>query len=121
MQRSMFKFHAEYALASESGDYFQVLFEEKQGAENGRYFLLQRQFEFPDECQCAIETELPEMCGHIRVQRAVLEPGRFQISWIGRGVTQAEITFAPDDNSYGNICRIMRIMIPEVDLSPLED
>jgi hypothetical protein len=117
----MFKLHAEYAQASESGDYFQVLFEEKQGAEDGRYFLLQRQCEFPDERQFAIETEIPEMCGHFHVQRAVLERGRLQISWIGRGETQAEITFATNDESYANICRIMRIMIPEVGFSPLQD
>jgi hypothetical protein len=117
----MFKLHAEYAEASESGDYFQVLFEEKQEAEDGRYFLLQRQFEFSDEHQCAIETEMPEMCGHFRVQRAVLERGRLQISWIGRGETQAEITFATNDESYANICRVMRIMIPEVGFNPLED
>jgi hypothetical protein len=33
----MFKLHAEYALASESGDYFQVLFEEKGKARGGKW------------------------------------------------------------------------------------
>ena len=64
---------------------------------------------------------MPEVCGHFRVHRAVLERGRLQISWIGRGETQAEITFATDDESYAIICRIMRIMIPELGFSPLED
>jgi hypothetical protein len=117
----MFKFHAEYVQVSESGDYFQVLFEEKHEAEDDRYFLLQRQFESPDERKCAIETEIPEMCGHFLVQGAVLERDRLKMSWIGRGEPQAEITFAIDDESYANICRVMGIMIPELDFSPPDD
>jgi hypothetical protein len=117
----MFKLHAEFAQGSESGDYFQVLFEEREGAADGRYFLLQRQFELPDNRECAIETEVPEMCGHFRVQRAVLERDHLKISWIGRGETQAEITFATDEESYANICRIMCIMIPELGFSTLND
>ena len=117
----MFKLHAEFARASESGDYFQVLFEERKGAADTRYFLLQRQFELPDGRTCAIETEIPEMCGHFRVQGAVLKRDRLEISWIGRGETQAEITFATDAESYANICRIMCIMIPDLGCSPLDE
>ena len=116
----MFKLHAQHASASESGDYFQVLFEERDGVKDGRYLLVQRQFEFPDRGSCAIETELPEMCGHFRVQCASLERGRFQMSWIGPGENQAEVTFEPDDESYADICRIMRIMIPELEIRPHE-
>jgi hypothetical protein len=116
----MFKLHAQHASASESGDYFQVLFEERDGVEDGRYFLVQRQFEFPDEGRCAIETEVPEMCGHFRVLRASLERARFLMSWIARGESQAEMTFETDDESYAEICRIMRIMIPEVEILPHE-
>jgi hypothetical protein len=107
--------HAQHASASEAGEYFQVLFEERGGVEAGRYFLVQRQFEFPDGGRCAIEIELPEMCGHFRVRRASLERGRFQISWIGCGESQAEMTFETDDESYADICRTMRIMIPELE------
>ena len=95
-----------------------MLFEEREGAEEGRYFLVQRQFEFPDGGRCAIETELPEMCGHFRVGRASLERERFQIAWMGRGESQAELTFETDDESYADICRIMRIMIPELEIEP---
>ena len=117
----MFKLHAQHASASESGDYFQVLFEERDGVEDGRYFLVQRQFEFPDGGRCAIETELPEMRGHFRVPRASLERGRLQISWVGGGEGQAELTFETDDETYADICRIMRIMIPEIEIRPHEN
>ena len=116
----MFKLHAQHASASESGDYFQVLFEESDGVEDGRYFLIQRQFEFPDGERCAIETESPEMCGQFRVPRASLERGRFQISWMGRGESQAELTFETDDEGYADILRIMRIMLPELEIRPHE-
>jgi len=88
---SIFRLHAKHASASEAGDYFQVLFEETEQGEDSRYFLVQRQFEFPDGGCCAIETELPEMCGHYRIRRAVLERRRFQIWWLHREEIQAEI------------------------------
>jgi hypothetical protein len=59
----MLKLHARHASASEAGDYFQVMFEEQADAEGSRYLLIQRQFEFPDEECCAIETEQPDICG----------------------------------------------------------
>src|SRR2546426_10727471 len=102
----MFKLHAQCASASEAGDYFQVLFEEKDVAEDGRYFMVQRQFEFPDGGRCAIETELTDMCGHFLVRHAILERGRFQVSWVGKGESQAEIIFETNDESYADICRI---------------
>jgi len=116
----MFTLLAQHASASEAGDYFQVLFEERDGAEDGRYLLVQRQFEFPDRGCCYIETELSEMCGHFRVRRASLERGRFQISWTGRGEREAEIIFDADDESYAEICRVMRIMIPQVEIKTHE-
>jgi hypothetical protein len=112
----MFKLHARHASASEAGDYLQVLFEEKDQREDGRYLLVQRQFEFPDGGRCAIETELPEMCGHFRIRSAVLERARFQISWFGRLECQAEVTFDTDDESYADIRRIMATMIPELEV-----
>jgi len=114
----MLKLHARHASASEAGDYFQVLFEERADGEGSRYFLIQRQFEFPDEECCAIETELPDMCEHFEMHRAVLERSRFQVWWSGGSEVQADVTFETDGESYAEISRIMRIMIPQVEVRP---
>jgi hypothetical protein len=114
----MLKLHASHASASEAGDYFQVIFQEHEDVEDGRYLLIQRQFELPDEECCAIETELPDMCGHFEIRRAVLKRSRFQVWWSGESETQADVTFEADDESYADISRIMRIMIPQVEVRP---
>jgi hypothetical protein len=106
--------HARHASASEAGDYFQVIFEEEADAEGSRYLLIQRQFEFPDAGCCAVETEEPHLCGHFQIQRARLERTRFQVWWSGGSMPKADVTFETDDESYQDICRIMRIMVPQV-------
>lgn len=58
--------------ASEAGDYFQVLFEEDVGNPDVRYFLLQCQFEFPDEEEFYIESDDTRLCGHFEVKTATL-------------------------------------------------
>ncbi len=112
----MLKLHARRASASEAGDYFQVMFEERADAEDSRYLLIQRQFEFPDEDCCAIETEQPDVSGHFQIQRAVLERSRFQVWWSGGSECKADVTFETDDESYADISRMMRIMIPQVEV-----
>jgi hypothetical protein len=116
----MYKLHAQHASASESGDYFQVLFEERRDVDDGRCFLIQRQFEFPDGGRCTIQTEREDMCGHFRVRHASLKRARFQVAWVGAGENQAEITFEADDESFTEICKAMRIMIPEIEFTPNE-
>lgn len=114
----MLKLHPSHASASEAGDYFQVMFEEQADAEGSRYLLIQRQFEFPDEECCAIETEQPDVCGHFQIQRAVLERARFQVWWSGGSKSKADVTFEADDESYADVRRIMRIMIPQIEVRP---
>lgn len=108
--------HARHASASEAGDYFQVIFEEEADAEDSRYLLIQRQFEFPDGGCCAVETEQPHVRGHFQIQRGVLERTRFQVWWSGGSEAKVDVTFETDDESYAGICRVMRIMIPQVQL-----
>lgn len=114
----MLKLHAKHASASEAGDYFQVMFEEQADAEGSRYLLIQRQFEFPDEECCAIETEQPDVCGHFQIHSAVLERTRFQVWWSGGSESKADVAFETDDESYADIRRIMRIMIPQIEVRP---
>ncbi len=96
------------------------MFEEQADAEGSRYFLIQRQFEFPDEDCCAIETEQPNICGHFQVQGALLERTRFQVWWSGGYESEADVTFETDDESYADICRVMRIMIPQIEIRPID-
>ncbi len=65
------KFHANYISTSVSGDYYQVLFEEKNESAqpDSPYLLIQRQFEIPDNGMCYVETHDKEYIGHFRFDR----------------------------------------------------
>src|SRR5437867_12148974 len=60
--------------ASEAGDYFQVLFEQEADNPETDYFLLQCQFEDPDDEDFYIESNDTQFCGHVQVE-AVCEEG----------------------------------------------
>jgi hypothetical protein len=65
------KIRLDHVSASESGDYFQVLFESEEDGE-GEYLLIQRQFEDPDDARCYIEAHDEDYIGHFKVVRASL-------------------------------------------------
>ena len=58
--------------ASEAGDYFQVLFEDDEGKLELNYFLLQCQFEDPLDEGFYIESTNTQLCGHVKIETAVL-------------------------------------------------
>jgi hypothetical protein len=99
------KLHAKCVTASESGsEYFQVLFEKER--ESGEaYFLIQRQFEIPDDGTCYIETHLPEACGYFRIHFAELARNKFRIQLPGK--EEWDITFDLDDDIYKEVKSIL--------------
>lgn len=56
---------------SESGDYFQVLFEAEKDCD-GAYLLIQRQFEDPDSGLCYFETQDENYIGHFKVVCSII-------------------------------------------------
>lgn len=67
------------ASASEAGDYYQLSFDDDDEKEDddaesveGRYFLIQRQFEFPDDDSFYLESDDASFCGHFKVRAATL-------------------------------------------------
>ena len=68
----MNKLHANHLSASEmGGEYFQVMFEEERESDKA-YFLIQRQFEMPDDGSCYVETHKEEVCGDFKIRQAKL-------------------------------------------------
>jgi hypothetical protein len=101
----MRKLHAKCVSASESGgEYFQVLFEREQDGDRA-YFLIQRQFEIPDDGTCYVETHIPEACGYFRIRFAELDRNRFRIELPGK--KEWDITFETDDDNYEKVKSIL--------------
>ncbi len=72
------RFHANYVSTSVSGDYYQAMFEVREGASelDSPYLLIQRQFEDPDGGRCYIETHDEKYTGHFRLRRIDFSPSR---------------------------------------------
>ena len=96
----MNKLHATHVSASEKGgEYFQVMFEEEWESDKA-YFLIQRQFEMPDDGSCYVETHREEARGHFKIRQARLSRNRLQIRLPQKNEAEWEITFAIDDAAY---------------------
>lgn len=105
------KIRLDHVTPAETGDYFQVLFE--AGADgDGAYVLIQRQFEDPDSGRCYIETHDDDYIGYFDVVRASLARNRFCLELRRAHSAKVEVTFETTGRKYGEVAKVMRIMIP---------
>lgn len=106
--------------ASEAGDYCQVLFQDEGGSDRA-YVLLQRQFEDSDDGTCYLETHDPDYVGHFRVRHARLAGTCFSIELRRKSRARLDVSFRTIVDGYPEVARILKIMIPAVDLIPGAD
>lgn len=114
------KIRLDHVSASESGDYYQVLFEAEEDGD-GAYVLIQRQFEDPDGGLCYVEAHDEAYIGHFKVVRAALDRNRFCLELPRREAAEVEVTFKATDRNYNDVVRIMRIMIPCIEVVDTKD
>lgn len=96
----MNKLHANHVSASEKGgDYFQVMFEEEWESDKA-YFLIQRQFEIPDDGSCYIQTHKEAARGDFKIRQARLSRNKLQLRLPQQAEADWEITFALDDAAF---------------------
>ena len=93
--------------ASEDGDYLQVLFEEKVDDLEADYFLVQRQFEFPDEGKVNIECTNTRLCGHFAVTTAALSRQCLRVEMPSTEWKIIEVQFATDQEGYEALERVL--------------
>jgi len=109
----MKKIYVESVSASQSGDYFQVYFDNAE-----TYFLIQWGIEFDDEDDEPryIESNDESYIGHVKVRKARLSRSNFYIQVMrGKETKEIEIIF-PDQNKneFLEIERILKIIIPNI-------
>ena len=110
----------DHVSASEIGDYFQVLFEAERDGD-GAYVLIQRQFEDDDAGLCYLETHDEDYIGHFNVVRAALDRNRFCLHLRRKEAAEVEVAFKTTDQNYNHVARIMRIMIPFLEVVDTRD
>ena len=106
--------------ASESGDYYQVLFQGELDGEQA-YVLVQRQFESPDPGRCYVETHDKDYVGHFKIAHAELGRNRFFLKLGRMKAAELEVVFNTTDKNWQQVARVMRIMIPRLKVLDPED
>ena len=92
------RMHSGCVSASQDGDYYQVLFEEKdedseQGSLGGEYLLIQRQFEMPDGSRIYVESHDQDFIGHFKVVKATLNSKCLCLTLSRKTSAAIEVTF----------------------------
>ena len=99
--------------ATEAGDYYQILFE-KEFESDEEYFLIQRQFEFPDNDECYIESNDLNYCGHYKINNAVFYNNRLEININRKYNKEITVEYQISLEDYSEVQRILKIIIPHL-------
>jgi hypothetical protein len=115
------KIHMDYVSVSVAGDYYQVMFEEKvpsagEDSADNKYLLIQRQFEFPDEGLIYVESHDENCIGRFKVAGARLDPKCLSLTLDRKNTAVIEVTFQASTKNYAEVKRVMRIMIPNIEV-----
>ena len=118
MTRTVHEWTYDYASVSESGDYYQVLFE-KSDDNDDCYVLIQSQFEFPQDCDVIVETDAGDWFAELVVERATLDQQRLLIDGSDKEKAVRIIVFySADAETYAELIRVFKIMLPDIDVHP---
>ena len=107
------KMHVGYVSTSEAGDYYQVLFEERDsdseedGLEDGKYLLIQRQFELPNGSRIYVESHDQAFIGHFKVVKATLNSKCFCLTLSKKTSAAIEATFETSPENHAEVKRIL--------------
>jgi len=99
-----------------SGDYYQVLFHDDLDVDDEPYFMIQRQFEFPEAGVCHFESHYEKLCKHSKVKSALLKTNKLILSYGENQVHEVEINFGIDSVDYKYLASTLKEMIPEISI-----
>ncbi len=96
------------------GDYYQVMFDGGLDTEDEPYFMIQRQFEFPDGGFCHFESHQETLIEQCKVKSALLSENELRISYGKNPRRDVEIHFVLKDIDFTNLASTLKEMIPEI-------
>jgi hypothetical protein len=111
MIEKMFK----HASASEAGDYYQISFDDDDdpASIDGRYLLIQRQFEFPDDEPYYLESDDSRLCGHVEIRAVTLSSEFLSIDLLADEWTTLRIRYCISHDDFEEFERIVRIIFED--------
>jgi len=111
------QFHASHVSVSTfAGDYFQVMFEAEEEADDpGRpYLLIQRQFEDPDDDLCYVETHDEKYIGHFVLRRVEFTLRGLSIELDRANDNHLRVTFTMAPSEFNEASQVMKIISGEI-------
>jgi len=98
-----------------SGDYYQVLFDDDLDTEDEPYFMIQRQFEFPDGDICHFESDNEDLIEQCTASSVSLSANTLCLSY-GREKQSRDvkIKFGLHDTDIHELASTLKEMIPEI-------
>lgn len=98
---------------TKSGDYYQILFHDGLDTEDEPYFMIQRQFEFPDGDVCHFESDIENLIEHCKAESVSLSKKALRISYGKLQRRDVEIKFDLHGTEFQELASTLREMIPE--------
>ena len=111
------RFHANHVSTSVSGDYYQVMFEEREDSTepDSPYLLIQRQFEMPDGGECYVETHNEEYIGHFRLRRVNFTPEGILVEIARSRNNVIRVTFSMTTPAFEEALPVLKIISGEME------
>ena len=105
---------------TKNGDYYQILFHDDLDTEDEPYFMIQRQFEFPDGGICNFESHNENLIEHCKAKSAQLSSNSMRISYGREKHRDIEIKFGSQGTYFHELATTLKEMIPEttIDVRP---
>ena len=99
---------------TKSGDYYQVLFHDGLDAEDEPYFMIQRQFEFPDGGVCHFESHNEMLIEQCRAKSVSLSANTLRLSYGEEQRRDIEIKFGLHGTDFQELASTLKEMMPEI-------
>jgi hypothetical protein len=105
------QFHANSGSTSVfADDYYQIIFEAEEDADDLPYLLIQRQFEDPDDDLCYVETQDEKYTGHFLLRRVEFTSQRLSIELDRPKDNLLSVTFTMAPSDFEEAPRVVKII-----------
>lgn len=110
--KTIFKFKT--VSLSEAGDYCQIIFHDDLDTDDEPYFMIQSQFELPDDDECHFESHAEELIEDGKAKSASLSDTKLNLSYGNNQNHELEIEYDLGDLDFHELASMLKKMIPEL-------
>ena len=96
-----------------NGDYYQIVFHDGLDTDDEPYFMIQRQFEFPDGGVCHFESHHENLIDQCKAKSVSLSTNMLNLSYGRNHRRYVEIRFDLDGVEFQELVSVLKEMIPE--------